>query len=264
MGKILVIDSGVGGLSTLCKIRAILPDEEYIYFADRDFMPYGNKSVELIKHRMKTICKWFFFHESIKAVVIACNTATACGIEYLRQQFSSPTIFIGVEPAIKPAINELKQKNVLVLVTASTAKQNKFLELVNSSKQQLSANEPIHDNHNDKTGKKIIVAPMTNLACLIENNIHNMQKIIPQIQKILVPYKHQNIESVVLGCTHYCFIKNIIADFFNAKIYDGNIGVAMRLYNLLNDKGPIQRKSSGGVAFLEGNKAHFIQPNPQM
>jgi len=215
MGKILIIDSGIGGVSTLGEILMVLPFEEYIYFADKAFMPYGDKDAVVIRQRMEAICQYFFEREEIKAVVIACNTATACGIEYLRKRFLGRAIFVGVEPAIKPAVEGLSGGKVLVLVTPSTAVQPKFLALLNKYKDC------------------VILAPMPDLASLIENNIHDLNKISKKIENTLTPFKGQGIKSVVLGCTHYCFAGDIIARFLNAKTFDGNHGTAMQLYNLL-------------------------------
>ncbi|MCL2555903.1 MAG: glutamate racemase [Firmicutes bacterium] len=233
MAKILLIDSGIGGISTLCQIRTILPNEEFIYFADKRFMPYGNKTSKQIKQRVTEICCYFLSKHNIKAIVIACNTATACGIEYLREHFKN-IIIIGVEPAIKPAIKELSNGKALVLVTPNTALQPKFKQL------------------NNQFFDKTIIAPMKNLAALIENNINDLKQIYPKVQNILTQYLGQNIKSVVLGCTHYCFIKDMISKFFNAKTYDGNIGTALRLDNLLKDINLINNSNGGsGIAFFQ-------------
>jgi len=250
MGKILVIDSGVGGISTLCCIKAVLPCEEYIYFADKRFMPYGDKSENVIKERVVAICKHFFSKEKIKAVVVACNTATACGIEYLRK-LNKHIIFIGVEPAIKPAIKELKQGNILVLVTPNTARQQRFLDLIKLCGQQSAADTMRDFMLKSDCRPQIIITPMPRLAPLIEDNILSLHKITQKIHQMLAPYKRRNIESIVLGCTHYCFIKNTVAEFLSAKIYDGNIGAAMRLYDLLKSQNLINRKGYCTIEFIK-------------
>lgn len=96
---------------------------------------------------------------------------------------------------------------------------------------------------------KILIAPMPTLASLIENNIQSLHKITYQVHDLLAPYKHKKIASVVLGCTHYCFIKDIISEYLNSKTYDGNLGVAKRLYVLLKNNNLIENSGSGGIEF---------------
>lgn len=231
MSIIGVIDSGYGGISTLSSIIALLPNEDYIYVADKSSCPYGSKDRDFINNRMLQICL-MLKELGVRAVVVACNTATNASIKFLRKSFND-LIIVGVEPAIKPAYNELTYGKILVLLTPLTAKQEKFLQLISNL---------------DKN--KIILAPQPRLATLIEENINNLYKIKSQVEDILLPYVDNNIESIVLGCTHYCLIKDQIQSIFNAKIYDGNAGVAARLYHLLNQNKLLSRKFGGSIKFI--------------
>lgn len=234
MCKIGVIDSGCGGISTLCALRNVLPYEDYVYVADKSHAPYGDKSDAFIKQRVSDICAFLRAEEGVGAVVIACNTATSAGIEGLRES-GGDVIYVGVEPSIKPAIEELKRGKILILLTPATARQQKFLRLVSSF---------------DFDKERLIIAPMAGLASLIESHVNNnLCGIKPALEHVLRPYKSEQIESIVLGCTHYCLISHYISDFFKAKIYDGNVGTALRLHGVLKQNGMISR-SGGGVKFI--------------
>lgn len=223
-----VLDSGLGGISTLSCLMNILPNENYIYVADKSFAPYGNKSEDFVLERINEICR-YFKRLGAKAVVIACNTATSCSIESMRAH--GDMLYVGVEPPVKPACEELSTGKALVLLTERTSKQEKFLAL----KAQ----------YNDK----IIVGVEPFLATLIESNINNLSKLMPYVRQIHSLYSSENIESVALGCTHYCLIKNYFQEVFKAKVYDSNSGTAIRLYNLLKQSKAINR-SGGGVKLV--------------
>ena len=213
-----VFDSGVGGLSVLESCRAVLPDEQFLYFADKEFSPYGDKSDDFIKERVFYISE-NFIKRGVKAIVVACNTATNVGIKMLREKFKIP--FVGLEPAIKPAVVECGNKKIILLCTPATARQTKFTELLKK-----------HD-----TGNIHIVAT-SGLACLIEKNFNNLDDIANKVYDILLP--HSDASGIILGCTHYVHIKPMIQNFYQklasnsgVKIFDGNEGAARRLKELL-------------------------------
>lgn len=236
MSVIGVMDSGVGGISTLSAVLSLLPYENYIYVADKSHSPYGEKSDSFILRRIKEICD-MLVKTGADALLLACNTATNVCIQALRQEFNG-LVIVGVEPAVKPAVEELTFGKALTLLTPAAAVQPKFLSLIDSF---------------DKS--KIILSPQPLLAPLIENNISDLSKISRPIESLLLPLKTSEVESVVLGCTHYCLIKKQIAEIFGAKIYDGNIGAAIRLYSLLKQKKLICRRpfgagQGGGIKFI--------------
>ncbi|MCL2675032.1 MAG: glutamate racemase [Firmicutes bacterium] len=232
MAIIGVIDSGVGGVSTLSAVSSLLPSENYIYVADRSHCPYGGRSDSFIIERVGGICE-MLVGIGADAVALACNTATNVCIDILRERFSR-TLIVGVEPAIKPAVEELTFGKALVLLTPAAAVQSKFLSLLEAFDRD-----------------RIIVSPQPSLAALIENNIGDLKKIGGEVERLLSPLITPEIESVVLGCTHYCLIRDKIADIFAAKIYDGNVGAAIRLYSLLKQKKLISRGGRGeGVRFV--------------
>ncbi len=223
-----VFDSGVGGIGTLKSCLDLLDGESFVYLADRSGLPYGTKRGEEIEKRVDE-CVRALLSEGVKAIVVACNTATNVGIAALREKYNMP--FVGVEPAVKPAALECKRGNVLVLLTPATAAQAKFLSLLER-----------FDNG------RIIVAPQSGLAETIETHIDDIDAIRCEVYDILRRYR--DVEGVVLGCTHYVFLKDIIRDFYGGriKIYDGNDGVAKRLKAVLEQND-----------MLAGAGKHFIK-----
>lgn len=217
MGSLIgIFDSGIGGRSVLTSCKELLPNEKFLYYADTEYAPYGDKSDEYIAKRVFEISN-MLIEKGAKAIVVACNTATNVGIKLLRQHFKIP--FVGLEPAIKPAVKAIKEGRIILLCTPATARQEKFRELLAK-----------HGTAN------IEVAPQKNLACLIESNFDNLEMIRDGVYKMLESYK--DAEGIILGCTHYIFIKNIITDFYGSKkitIFDGNAGAAQRLQQLLRE-----------------------------
>ncbi len=224
-------DSGIGGLTTLYQCRKALVAEDFIYLPDFENVPYGNKSSQEIETlSFLNVEKLLRF--KVKAIVIACNTATSVAAEKLRESYTMP--IIGLEPALKPAFDAKGAGKVLLLCTYATAHQEKFKRLM------------------DNYGGNVIVAPQRDLAALIEKNIFSLERIRPEVYGILS--KYDGVSSVVLGCTHYVFIKNMINDFYcgRLKIYDGNAGAAKRLKYLLEKNDALSSKtgSKGSVIFL--------------
>lgn len=212
---ILFIDSGIGGLTTLCETYKILP-ANYIYFADNKNVPYGNHSAEEIYEFLEKIILRVLKKYPIKIVVLACNTATTSAISKLRKTFNDLS-FVGTEPAIKLAYNS-GYKNIFCISTLATANQDKFIKLKNS----------INANICSKTS--------TTLAFNIENyfmqkfNKHNLWYGF-LIKKELAQILHQakNYDCIVLGCTHYVFFKADFEKVSNAKLIDGNAGVSKQV-----------------------------------
>lgn len=231
--KIGVFDSGIGGLTTLEEIKNILPNEDYIFYADSKNNPYGEKTKEELCNITENIVNNLLKYD-VKLIVIACNTATTNCIEYLRNKFPD-MIFIGTEPAIKVACDN-NYKNTLVMATPGTISSDRIQELVEKNK---------------KENEKIYLVPCDGLANAIETN--NKEKIDELLHKNLDKYKNYKIDAIVLGCTHYPIIKDKIQEMFkNATLIDGNKGVAkqvkkqLEIHNLLNNK-----KEKGSYKFIQ-------------
>jgi len=225
-----IFDSGIGGLTVLKEAMKQLPHENFIYFSDSANFPYGDKkNHELKKIIVKNIK--ILVEKGCKVVFIACNTATSIAIDDLRKKYSIP--IIGMEPAIKLAL-EGKHKKILVLATPITLKLKKFNQL----KTRL-------DKNND-----LVILPAKGLASLIEKDVlsgSNKKEIKKYLKKLFFQINQDEISAVVLGCTHYIFIKDLIQSFFpGKKIIDGNRGTVYQLKKILKDKNLLNKQKEKG------------------
>lgn len=203
-----IFDSGIGGLTILDEIKKAIKHNNIIYYADSINNPYGDKNDKELKIITSKIVD-FFIKENIKVIVIACNTATTRCITYLREKYPN-IIFIGTEPAIKVAC-EKNHHNILVLGTTATINSFSVNKLIKTNKR---------DNQN------IYLEACKGLANAIETN--NVSKIDDILKKHMS--KYENIDSIVLGCTHYPYIKDKIKKYYpKAKVYDSSKGVAKEL-----------------------------------
>lgn len=220
--KIGMFDSGIGGLTVLKELRKLLPNENYIYYADSKNNPYGEKSDSELMDIVTNIVD-FLISKDVKIIVIACNTATTRCINRLRKMYPD-MIFVGTEPAIKVACDK-NYKNTLVMATPGTIKSERTHELVKLNK---------------KRDQKITLLPCKGLADAIESgNKDNVNKVL---HKLLDKYVDEDIDSIVLGCTHYPHAKKNIKELFpKVKLIDGNKGVSKQVkrqlesHNLLSD-----------------------------
>ena len=194
-----IFDSGVGGLSIAKYIKQHLPNEKLIYVADTQHAPYGEKSTDFIIERVNVIAHQMLT-KNIKALVIACNTATVNAIDQLRASISLP--IIGVEPAIKPAAIYSKSKSVGILVTQATATNKRFLTLVEKF----------------SNGAEVTIQPCPGLVELIEQGQIESQQCIELLNHYLNSLMNKGIDTIVLGCTHYPFLQEKIKTFCGNKI----------------------------------------------
>ncbi len=242
-----IIDSGVGGLSVLIELRKLLPNEEYIYLADTDNAPYGVKNapeiLRLTENNVITLLK-----HNCKAIVLACNTATAVAVERLRPIYSNIPI-IGLEPALAPAIREHPNENILVIATKATLKMKRFERLLNSFAE-----------HRDK----IFCEEAQRIVSFVENGMGDSTDIIEYLKKRFERYECIKFGACVLGCTHFPFAKKEIeaALGYRVAFYDGGKGSARRLKYLLSKNALLnQTDDEKGVVWLTdgfGEKAGKI------
>lgn len=210
-------DSGVGGLSVLKKTLELLPNENFIYFGDSKNAPYGTKTYDEIKELTFDAVK-FLLSKNVKAIVIACNTATSVAIEDLRDTYKDIPI-IGIEPALKPAVELKKQGEIVIMATPVTLAEKKFAELQNKYSKIA----------------KIRPMPCGGLAELIETGDIDGLAIHNYLEEKINILKEKEVASIVLGCTHYPFIKEKILNFLNKdiEIIDGSLGTARQVERLL-------------------------------
>ena len=208
-GGIAFFDSGIGGLTVLDACRKFFPNEIFYYYGDNRHAPYGNLSIKKISRYVHRAFKRFQ-RLHVWAAVVACNTVTAVCIEELRKKFSFP--IIGTEPAVLSAAKNGGE--IFVLVTRATYESVRFKKLCEYS-SQLFSNSTIRSFACD------------NLAGEIEKHI------VEQDADFTPCLPKGNPKSVVLGCTHYVYITKQIADFYDCEVFNGNRGIAKRLYNIL-------------------------------
>ncbi|MBY0556429.1 MAG: glutamate racemase [Burkholderiaceae bacterium] len=218
-----VFDSGVGGLSVLRHIRAQCPQEDLLYFADSAHAPYGEKSEAYVVERSLAIAQ-FLLSQGAKALVVACNTATVAAIKAVRAQYPDLPV-VGVEPGLKPAAAASRNGKVGVLATARTLQGEKFLQL----REQISA----------ATGAEFLLQAAVGLVDQIELGDLQSPVIAAMLERYIAPLLAQGADTLVLGCTHYPFVRDGIQRVLDAhgaatvQLVDTGDAVARQLVRLL-------------------------------
>jgi glutamate racemase len=222
-----IFDSGVGGLSVLRHIRAELPNEHLLYFADSGFAPYGDKPEEVVAERVLAIAAFLVEH-GVKALVVACNTATVAAIKLLRERY--PTIpIVGVEPGLKPGAAASRNGIVGVLATEGTLSGEKFLLL--------------RDQIVLETGTRFLLQPCVGLADQIEFGEMDSEDTSAMLARYIEPLLKEGADTLVLGCTHYplvrASIEHVIARVTTRQValIDTGDAVARQLARLLTTAG---------------------------
>ena len=226
-----VFDSGVGGISVLREMVALLPEEDYIFYGDSAHAPYGTKDTARI--RELTLAGVDHLRQmGIKAVVIACNTATSAAISTLRDCYRDMPV-IGIEPALRPAVHTGKSPNVLVMATPSTVQGEKFSRLL----------------HELEGEAKIYPLGCPGLMEYVERGELEGARVDETLRQLLAPYRDVSFDAVVLGCTHYPFLKNAIRKAVGPapRILDGSEGTARELRRRLSEEGLLNPRTQGGT-----------------
>ena len=219
-----VFDSGFGGASTLRSILTVLPDERFIYYGDNAHAPYGDRQESEILLLSEAAAE-FLLGKGVKALVVACNTATSASIKALREKLDVPVI--SVEPAIKPACEAEGSGRVLMLATVATTKLARY--------RALQQRMPDPD--------RVINVGCSGLVELIERGVTDEAAFMRVLNRHLAPYEGLEVDGIVLGCTHFPFIADVIARYagehFSGKcrLYDGNMGTARQLARVLAREG---------------------------
>lgn len=232
-------DSGVGGISVLKKAMEILPHEDFIYFGDSRNAPYGDKDVETIKG-LSFHAVDFLLSMNCKSIVVACNTATSVAIEEMREKYPDLPI-IGIEPALKVAIDHTTDGKILVLATNRTLLEKKFKNL--SDQYALSRN--------------ILSLPLPGLVEIIEKGDDYQEKSYEFLKTALMNVD-RDISAVVLGCTHYPFIKPSLRRIFSEDllVVDGSEGTARHLKEVLTERNLLNDKEEKGTLTIHNSSEH--------
>lgn len=186
-----VFDSGVGGLSVLRQIRLLLPAEDLLYVADTAWVPYGPRPPEQIRERSRVITRWLLA-QGAKAVVVACNTATAAAVAGLREEFTLPVI--GMEPAVKPAAAATRNGTVGVLATAGTLKSTRFAALLARFAENV----------------EVISRPSPELVGLVEHGDLDSEHARAVVRTCVAPLLERGVDTLILGCTHFPPLRPLI------------------------------------------------------
>ena len=238
---IAVFDSGVGGISVLKELMALMPEEHYLYFGDSANAPYGTRTTEEVKVlTLNAAAK--LYERGIKALVVACNTATAAAIEDLRQEYPG-IVIVGIEPALKMATDRFPRGHVGIMATQVTLREEKLEHLVG--------------RFPDATVERI---PAPGLVELVEQGKAESEETESLLRQILSPYLGQ-LDAIVLGCTHYPFVKDTVQKILGeqVKVLDGGAGTARQTKRLLEERGWLRtgkgslkmENSSGRQALLD-------------
>ena len=219
-GYIAVFDSGVGGISVLRQLRALMPGEKYLYFGDSANAPYGTRpTAEIRTLALNAAAR--LVKRNIKALVVACNTATAAAIDILRQTYPD-LIVVGIEPALKPAADRFPGGNIGVLATPATLREEKFRQLVAHYAQHC----------------QVIPFPAPGLMELVEQGKGNGEEAKALIETLLGPWAGK-LDALILGCTHYPFAAEAIRAVAGEQVllYDGGEGTARETKRRLENAG---------------------------
>ena len=242
-----VFDSGVGGISALRAMIRALPQEHFIYYGDTANAPYGTKETAEVIACVRQVTERLLTRK-IKAMVIACNTATGAAAYTLRRELTIPVI--GMEPALKPASEIRKNGDVLVLATPLTLHQEKFNLLM------------------EKYGEGAVRVPCTGLMELVEQE--NWQGAEAYLKEVFAQYDTAKVDAVVLGCTHYVFLKDMIRGMLpdRVAITEGSEGTARQLKRVLarnrllreNGEGRVELETSGSPEDLDKMRRLLERP----
>lgn len=209
--KIGIFDSGMGGLSVLHTAVSLLPNEQFIYYADENHVPYGEKTKEEIIGYVDEIIQFMIDHGA-KAIVIACNTATSAAVALMRKKYALP--IIGMEPAVKKAIDLYGQKKVLVCATPITVKGEKMLKLV----------EKVDEKH------LVDLVALPGLVRFAEKQQFDGEEVLAYLQDSLSYFDLEEYETLVLGCTHFNYFKDSFQKIMpHVHFLDGNVGTINQL-----------------------------------
>lgn len=238
MKNVLLIDSGSGGVNILKECVKVCPECNFLLFCDDKNLPYGNKSAKALQEctarNLENIKKFFDFD----IVVLACNTLTCTCLSALRKN-EQDIIFIGTEPAIKPALERYDEKDILVLSTDVTLRQNRLLKKHKNLKKQ----------------------SLPELAGFIDNNLDNLEVLRPYLVEKLNDFlqKDKKPKAIVLGCTHYLAAKNILQEIFGneVEIFDSANGVARRLKHFVEQS--VQTSQSFQVQIMTSLNSGKLQ-----
>lgn len=234
-----VFDSGVGGISVLRELVALMPNEDYVYYGDSAHAPYGTKTLEEVQ-RLTLADAAFLETYLVKALVVACNTATSAAVGLLREKYADMPV-IGIEPALKPAMLVKVHPRVLVLATPMTLREEKFRQLMRRY----------------ETEGEILTLPAPGLVELVEAGELSGEKLEGYLRELFAAYPAGELDCVVLGCTHYPFVRQTVQRVLGKRvmIFDGGAGTARETKRRLRETGLLNpQQGKGAVTLLSSSE----------
>jgi glutamate racemase len=225
-----IFDSGIGGLSVLKEINALLPSEDILYFADQAHVPYGSRSLDQVRQLSEEITRFLKFQQT-KVVIVACNTASAASLHYLRTIFPDIPI-IGMEPAVKPAAERTTSGIVGVLATPATFQGELFTSVVDRYAE----------------GIQVLQSTLPGLVERIESGDLESLEIKEILRKGIQPLLERGVDQLVLGCTHYPFVLPVIRSLSGdqVEVIDPSPAIARRTHQVLADQQALSKVDQPG------------------
>lgn len=229
-----LFDSGIGGVSVLRELYALMPNENYICLGDSANAPYGTKTESEVLALSLRSAK-HLYDSGVKALVVACNTATSASIKELRRIYDIPVI--GLEPAVKPAALSGDHPTVLVMATELSLKLPKYKNLASC-----------FDGMAD-----IIPLPAPGIVEFVERGITEGDELDAYLYSLFEPYRNMKIDAIVLGCTHFPLVKRSIVKCFgrDVRLYDGGKGAANETKRLLSMRDMLSDSGGKGSVVFE-------------
>ena len=250
-----IFDSGIGGLSIAQEIAKHLPHERFIYFADTAHVPYGPRDDQNIRELTAQAIEWLY-RKGCKVAVVACNTASAFSLDYLREHYGDNLPIIGLVPALKPAVLQSKSKTVAVLATPATFRGQLIKDVV--------------DKFAQPSGVTVIPVTCLDLVPFVESGAQMSAACLATLKDILQPVVDQGADYLVLGCTHYPFLKIAIQSIFGQKLtlIDSGLAVARQTARILiKNELLFEQNHDGDVrieCYVSGNNAESLRPILQL
>ena len=250
-----IFDSGIGGLSIAQEIAKHLPHERFIYFADTAHVPYGPRNDQNIRELTAQAIEWLY-RKGCKVAVVACNTASAFSLDYLREHYGDNFPIIGLVPALTPAVLQSKSKTVAVLATPATFRGQLIKDVV--------------DKFAQPSGVTVIPVTCLDLVPFVESGAQMSAACLATLKDILQPVVDQGADYLVLGCTHYPFLKIAIQSIFGQKLtlIDSGLAVARQTARILiKNELLFEQNHDGDVrieCYVSGNNAESLRPILQL
>lgn len=246
-----IFDSGIGGTTVALELARYLPNEHFLYFSDTAHVPYGPREDQDIRELTAKAIEWLY-RKGCKVAVVACNTASAFSLDYLRDHYGENFPIIGLVPALKPAVLQSKSKVVAVLATPATFRG----QLIKDVMQRFAA----------PAGVKVLSETCLDLVPMVEAGQQMSPECLSAIQQTLQPAVDQGADYLVLGCTHYPFLKPAIETLFGKKmtLIDSGLAVARQTSRILIKNNLANEKREANSiqikCYVSGQNADELKP----